>query len=81
MEYMSPTECPACCGKRLKPESLAVRVKGVGIAELTSMPIARALPSISDWSTDASAKSRSPPACSTRSGTGWSIWLRSGWTI
>jgi excinuclease ABC subunit A len=27
MEYMSPTECGACCGKRLKPESLAVRVK------------------------------------------------------
>lgn len=49
MEYMSPTECPACCGKRLKPESLAVRVKGVGIGELTSMSIARALPSISDW--------------------------------
>ncbi len=49
MEYMSPTECPVCCGKRLKPESLAVRVKGVGIGELTSMSIARALPCISDW--------------------------------
>ncbi len=29
MEYMSPTTCPACHGKRLKPSSLAVRVKGI----------------------------------------------------
>ena len=49
MEYMSPTECPACCGKRLKPESLAVRVKGVTVGELTGMSIARALPAVSGW--------------------------------
>ena len=30
MDYMSPTTCPACHGRRLKPSSLAVRVKGVG---------------------------------------------------
>ena len=36
-------ECAVCHGKRLKPASLAVRVKGVAIAELTGMPIARAL--------------------------------------
>jgi excinuclease ABC subunit A len=49
MEYMSPTECPACCGKRLKPESLAVRVKGIPISELSGMSIARALPAITHW--------------------------------
>jgi len=49
MEYMSPTECPACLGRRLKPESLAVRVKGVPIGELTGMSIARALPVASAW--------------------------------
>jgi excinuclease ABC subunit A len=49
MEYMSPAECPACCGKRLKPDSLAVRVKGITIGELTAMPIARALPAVSGW--------------------------------
>ena len=35
MEYMSPAECPDCHGKRLRPSSLAVRVKGVSIAEFT----------------------------------------------
>jgi excinuclease ABC subunit A len=49
MEYMSATECPACHGKRLKPSSLAVRVKGVSIAEFTSLPVARALPLVRGW--------------------------------
>ena len=49
MEYMSPSECPACCGKRLKPESLAVRVKGVTVGDLTGMSIARALPTVAGW--------------------------------
>ncbi|MBC7924161.1 MAG: excinuclease ABC subunit UvrA, partial [Bryobacteraceae bacterium] len=49
MEYMSPTECPECHGKRLKEESLAVQVKGVTIGDLTGMSIARALPQISSW--------------------------------
>jgi excinuclease ABC subunit A len=49
MEYMSPTLCPDCGGKRLKPSSLAVTVKGLNIAELTGMSIARALPAITSW--------------------------------
>lgn len=49
MEYMSPSECPGCKGRRLRPESLAVRVKGFSIAEITGMPIARALPLIAAW--------------------------------
>jgi excinuclease ABC subunit A len=49
MEYMSPATCTACNGKRLKPASLAVRVKGVTIGELTAMSIARSLPAISNW--------------------------------
>src|SRR5439155_8813047 len=31
--YRTLRECPACLGQRLKPQSLAVRVKGKGIAE------------------------------------------------
>ncbi|HVW85159.1 MAG TPA: excinuclease ABC subunit UvrA [Bryobacteraceae bacterium] len=42
-DYMSPVPCSACGGKRLRPASLAVRVKGVSIAEFTGMPISRAL--------------------------------------
>jgi excinuclease ABC subunit A len=43
MEHMSATECPACHGKRLRPESLAVKVEGISIAEFTAMPVSRAL--------------------------------------
>jgi excinuclease ABC subunit A len=48
-EYMSPAECPACHGKRLRPASLAVRVKNFSIAEFTAMPIARALLTVRNW--------------------------------
>src|SRR5207249_1450940 len=43
MEHMSPTECPACHGKRLRPESLAVKVNGISIADFTALPVSRAL--------------------------------------
>jgi excinuclease ABC subunit A len=36
-------ECPACHGLRLKPQSLAVQVKGRGIAEYVNLPISAAL--------------------------------------
>ncbi len=43
MEHMSATECPVCHGKRLRPESLAVQVAEVSIADFTAMPVTRAL--------------------------------------
>jgi excinuclease ABC subunit A len=43
MEHMSATECPACHGKRLRPESLAVKVEGMSIADFTAMPVSRAV--------------------------------------
>ncbi|MGD0362657.1 MAG: excinuclease ABC subunit UvrA [Bryobacteraceae bacterium] len=48
-EYMSPAECPACHGKRLRPASLAVRLKNFSIAEFTEMPVARALLTVRNW--------------------------------
>src|SRR5579864_2205396 len=48
-EYMSPTECPDCHGKRLRPSSLAVRVKSLSIAEFTAMPVTRALLTVKSW--------------------------------
>ncbi|MCS6995035.1 MAG: excinuclease ABC subunit UvrA [Anaerolineales bacterium] len=42
-EYMSDRPCPACQGKRLRPEALAVTVAGVNILEVTDWPISRAL--------------------------------------
>ncbi|MCA1634957.1 MAG: excinuclease ABC subunit UvrA [Acidobacteria bacterium] len=38
-ELVSPVRCPDCEGRRLQPESLAVRVGGLGIADYTSLPI------------------------------------------
>ena len=43
MDHMSATECPACHGRRLRPESLAVKVNGMSIADFTAMPTSRAL--------------------------------------
>ena len=42
-------ECPACQGQRLRPASLAVRVKSFSIAEFTALPIARALMTVRNW--------------------------------
>ncbi len=41
--YMSSTPCPACHGKRLKPESLAVTVIGGDIMDVTAMFVTQAL--------------------------------------
>jgi excinuclease ABC subunit A len=43
MDHMSATECPVCHGKRLRPESLAVKVNAMSIADFTAMPVSRAL--------------------------------------
>ena len=43
LDYMSATECPVCHGNRLRPESLAVKVNGMSIADLTALPVSRAL--------------------------------------
>jgi len=41
-KFMSERECDACGGKRLRAETLAVRVGDAGIAEVTSLTVARA---------------------------------------
>jgi len=43
LDYMSATECPACQGKRLRRESLAVKVNGMSIADFTGLPVSRAV--------------------------------------
>jgi excinuclease ABC subunit A len=42
-KLMTSVRCPACKGARLKPASLAVKVGGLSIAELTALPVDRAL--------------------------------------
>ncbi len=43
MDHMSATACPTCQGKRLRPESLAVKVNGLSIADFTALPLSKAL--------------------------------------
>ena len=41
-QYMSPAVCAACQGKRLRPESLAVKIADLSIADFTGLPLTRA---------------------------------------
>jgi excinuclease ABC subunit A len=45
-QYMSPSPCAACGQKRLRPESLAVKVAGYSIADFTMLPISQARPAV-----------------------------------
>ncbi len=49
MTYMSAVECPACRGRRLKPTSLAVRVKGTSIGDFTALSAGKALDVVRGW--------------------------------
>ena len=43
-EYLSQCPCPACKGRRLRPEALAVTVGGLSIFDATELPVDEALP-------------------------------------
>jgi excinuclease ABC subunit A len=45
-QYMSPSPCPECKEKRLRPESLAVKIAGLSIADFTAQPLAEARRSV-----------------------------------
>jgi excinuclease ABC subunit A len=42
-QYMATKPCPVCLGRRLKPESLAVRVGDRNVSEVTSLAVSEAL--------------------------------------
>jgi len=43
MNFMSASVCPSCRGKRLRPESLAVKVGGLSISDFTALSLNRSL--------------------------------------
>jgi len=43
MNFMTAAPCPECRGKRLRAESLAVKIGGLSIADFTALPLNRAL--------------------------------------
>ena len=45
-QYMSAATCAVCGGKRLRPESLAVKIGGYSIADFTALPVSRARPAV-----------------------------------
>src|SRR6267378_624549 len=45
-QYMSATLCGTCHGKRLRPESLAVKLGGLSIADFTALSLAAARPAV-----------------------------------
>ena len=50
--YMTTRPCPACGGKRLKPEALAVTVGGSNIMDISSMSVAQSLEWVAALSRD-----------------------------
>src|SRR6201997_1219801 len=47
-QYMSATLCSACHGKRLRPESLAVKLAGWSIADFTALAISDERPAVDE---------------------------------
>jgi excinuclease ABC subunit A len=45
-QYMSATICNACLGRRLRPESLAVKLAGWSVADFTALAISEARPAV-----------------------------------
>ncbi|MHB1457716.1 MAG: excinuclease ABC subunit UvrA, partial [Armatimonadota bacterium] len=41
-KYMSSLKCPSCDGQRLKPESLAVKINGMNISQVSTLSVERA---------------------------------------
>jgi excinuclease ABC subunit A len=48
LNYMSATPCPKCGGKRLRPESLGVKVNGMSIADFTALSVSRSVDAIAN---------------------------------
>ncbi|MCE9620391.1 MAG: excinuclease ABC subunit UvrA [Planctomycetes bacterium] len=63
--YMRGAACPACQGQRLRPESLAVKIRGEGksmsIAEACGLNVGRAIPFFKDLKLSAGNKSIAQP--------------------
>ncbi len=47
LNYMSATKCQTCKGRRLRPESLAVKINKMSIADFVSLSVTRAIEAMS----------------------------------
>ncbi len=57
-QYMSATRCSVCAGKRLRPESLAVKLAGWSIADFTGLSLSEARPAVERILTELTARQK-----------------------
>src|SRR5437899_1250664 len=57
-QYMSATLCSACHGRRLRPESLAVKIAGWSISDFTALSLTMARPAVDKIISQLSARQR-----------------------
>ena len=57
-QYMSATQCSVCHGKRLRPESLAVKLAGWSIADFTAFSLAAARAAVEKILADLTARQK-----------------------
>ena len=57
-QYMSATLCSACHGRRLRPESLAVKLAGWSVADFTALSLTMARPAVDKIISQLSARQR-----------------------
>jgi excinuclease ABC subunit A len=57
-QYMSATLCSVCHGKRLRPESLAVKLAGWSIADFTALSLSGARPAVDKILTQLTARQK-----------------------
>jgi excinuclease ABC subunit A len=61
-KYLESTDCPACHGKRLRPEALAVTFAGLDIAAMSAEPMARLADVLRPYATGTQAHGHSGDA-------------------
>ena len=59
-QFLTVAPCPACHGKRLKPEALSVTFEGLDVADLSELPLAELSTLIASRSTAPRKLSRRP---------------------
>ncbi len=77
---MRQRECPACGGRRLKPESLAVTVAGRNIHDLSSLSVRAGLAFFAGLELPRHPGGDRAPRSSRRSARAWSSWATSAWS-
>ena len=72
-QYMSAVPCPKCQGKRLKPESLAVKVMDLSIADLTALPVIKTQEALAGLEAHAAGRACGAAHCERDHASAWNF--------